>query len=56
VYAVDWISDGTTVCGGGLDGKVNLWDVRSMKLIQHYDVSKKAVNSIATHPSGVYLS
>lgn len=33
VYAVDWISDGTTVCGASDNGKIKLWDVRSMRLI-----------------------
>ena len=33
INSVDWVSDGTSVCAGGADGSVNLWDVRSMKLI-----------------------
>ncbi len=55
VYAVDWISDGTTICAASDNGKLKLWDVRSMRLIQHYEVSPSAVNSISVHQSGIYL-
>lgn len=44
------------MCGSTADGKLNLWDVRSMKLIQHYEIGKSAVNSISVHPSGCYLT
>ena len=33
IYTIDWISDGTTICAGSLDGKIKLWDARSMRLI-----------------------
>jgi centriolar protein POC1 len=33
VNSVDWVSEGTSVCAGGADGSVDIWDVRSNRLV-----------------------
>jgi centriolar protein POC1 len=38
VNAVAFHPDGTCVASGGADAVVQLWDVRSKKLAQHYQV------------------
>jgi centriolar protein POC1 len=35
--------------------KVKIWDVRSQRLLQHYDAHSDAVSMISFHPSGLYL-
>ena len=38
VNAVKFHPDGTCIASGGADNVVQLWDVRSKKLVQHYQV------------------
>ena len=40
---------------GSQDKKIKIWDVRSKRLIQHYDAHADTVNQIAVHPSGFYM-
>lgn len=47
--------DGTCVAAAAQDGSVNLWDVRSHRLIQHYDAHAGPVTSMRFHPSGSFL-
>jgi WD40 repeat protein len=33
IYEVDWNTDGTKLAGGGVDGKVHIWDVKDLNHI-----------------------
>jgi WD40 repeat protein len=43
------------VASGSDDKKIKIWDIRSKRLIQHYDAHASSVSSISFHPSGNYL-
>lgn len=47
--------DGTCVASGSSDKTVKIWDIRSQRLIQHYDAHSAEVNEIDFHPNGRYL-
>lgn len=47
--------DGTCVASGAEDTKVKIWDLRSKRLLQHYDAHDHHVNSLSFHPNGRYL-
>jgi len=47
--------DGTCVAACSEDNSIKIWDIRSQRLIQHYDAHSKEVTSIAFHPNGRYL-
>jgi len=47
--------DGTCIASGSDDKKIKIWDIRSKRLIQHYDAHAAPVSSISFHPSGNYL-
>lgn len=53
--SVDFHPDGTCVASGSVDSKVKLWDLRSKRLLQHYDAHDDTVNKISFHPNGTYL-
>lgn len=55
VNCVRFHPDGTLVASGGVDRKIKVWDIRSKRLIQHYDAHPAAVTGISFHPSGNYL-
>ena len=42
--------DGTCLASCGSDKKIKIFDVRSHRLLQHYDAHTDLVNSIAFHP------
>ncbi len=52
---VQFSPDGTCIASCGADGKINIRDTRSRKLIQHYESYEYFLNSIDFHPSGHYL-
>lgn len=47
--------DGTCIASGSSDTSIKIWDIRSERLIQHYDAANEGVTSIAFHPNGRYL-
>lgn len=42
-------------CEWGVLSRVQVWDLRVNKLLQHYTAHSGAVNSVTFHPSGNYL-
>lgn len=46
---------GTLVAGTGADCSIKIWDIRTQKLLQHYNAHSDEVNVIDFHPSGDYL-
>lgn len=55
INAVRFHPDGTCIAACSDDKKIKLWDIRSKRLIQHYDAHSAPVSSISFHPSGNYL-
>ena len=55
VNSVKFHPDGTCVASGSQDKTVKIWDIRSQRLIQHYDAHSAEVNEIGFHPNGRYL-
>jgi centriolar protein POC1 len=47
--------DGTCIASGSMDKSIKIWDIRSQRLIQHYDAHSSQVNEIDFHPNGRYL-
>jgi centriolar protein POC1 len=47
--------DGTCIAAGSADHSIKIWDIRSQRLIQHYDAHNDSVSEIAFHPNGRYL-
>ena len=47
--------DGTCIASGSEDKTIKIWDIRSQRLIQHYDAHSDHVNEIDFHPNGRYL-
>ena len=43
------------MASGSVDRKIKVWDIRSKRLIQHYDAHPSSVTGISFHPSGNYL-
>jgi centriolar protein POC1 len=55
VSDVKFHPDGTCLASCGSDKKIKVFDVRSHRLLQHYDAHNDLINSIAFHPNGSYL-
>ncbi|TNJ29827.1 WD40 repeat protein [Giardia muris] len=53
-HVVRWSPDGTSVATGGVKD-IQLWDVRSTTLLQHYSCHSNQVTSLDFHPTGKYL-
>lgn len=51
VSSVRFHTDGTCIASGGGDGKLKVFDVRSQRVIQHYDAHADRINALAFHPS-----
>lgn len=52
---VEWHPSGTCI-GAALSNNVaRIYDVRALKVVQHYCSHEAAVNRVAFHPSGNYL-
>ena len=47
--------DGTCIASGSSDRSIKIWDIRSQRLLQHYDAHQDGVNSVAFHPNGRFL-
>ena len=43
------------MASGSEDKTIKIWDIRSQRLIQHYDAHSDHVNEIDFHPNGRYL-
>jgi len=55
VTSVAFHPDGTCIAAGSTDHTVKVWDIRTNRLLQHYQLHDDAVNSISFHPSGNFL-
>uniref|UniRef100_G3TW21 POC1 centriolar protein homolog A n=1 Tax=Loxodonta africana TaxID=9785 RepID=G3TW21_LOXAF len=55
VTYVDFHPSGTCIAAAGMDNTVKVWDVRTHRLLQHYQLHSAAVNALSFHPSGNYL-
>ena len=55
VNAVRWSPDGTCVASCSNDKKIKIFDIRSGRIIQHYDAHSAPITSLSYHPSGKYL-
>uniref|UniRef100_A0A2I3RAF1 POC1 centriolar protein homolog A n=1 Tax=Pan troglodytes TaxID=9598 RepID=A0A2I3RAF1_PANTR len=55
VTYVDFHPSGTCIAAAGMDNTVKVWDVRTHRLLQHYQLHSAAVNGLSFHPSGNYL-
>ena len=55
INSVKFHPDGTCLASACNEKEIKIFDVRSKKLIQHYDAHTDSVNEIAFHPSGFYL-
>jgi len=55
VNGVVFHPNGSCLASCGADSKIKVFDLRSNRLIQHYDAHNDAVNSISMHPSGNFL-
>jgi len=47
--------DGTCIASCSHDKKIKIFDIRSQRLIQHYDAHSESVSSVSFHPTGNYL-
>ncbi|KAM7397179.1 hypothetical protein PAMP_020172 [Pampus punctatissimus] len=52
---VGFNSSGTCIACSGADSTLKIWDLRTNKLIQHYQVHSAGINSFSFHPSNNYL-
>lgn len=55
ITSLDFHPSGTCLVAGMNSGSVRVWDIRAMKLIQHYVAHEADVRSVAFHQSGNYL-
>jgi len=55
VKCVRFHPDGTMVASSSVDGSLKMWDIRSSKLLQHYDAHENEITHIDFHPSGNFL-
>ena len=55
VSDVKFHPDGTCIASCASDKKIKIFDVRSHRLLQHYDAHQDLINSVAFHPNGSYL-
>lgn len=55
VSDVKFHPDGTCVASCGSDKKIKIFDVRSHRLLQHYDAHTDLINTVSFHPQGTYL-
>lgn len=47
--------DDSMIASCSTDKSINIWDMRSGRLVQHYDAHKDAINAIEFHPNGNYM-
>ena len=50
VNQVAFHTDGAAVASAGQDKSINIWDIRSRQLVQHYSAHTDSVSSISFHP------
>lgn len=56
VSKVKFHPDGSFLAAAGTNGVVKLWDLRSRKLVQHYDAHAGPVEDMDFHPGGDHLA
>lgn len=52
---MEWHPSGTCIGAALTNNVARIYDVRALKVVQHYCSHEAAVNRIAFHPSGNYL-
>ena len=50
VNQVAFHTDGAAVASAGQEKSINIWDIRSRQLVQHYSAHTDSVTSISFHP------
>jgi WD40 repeat protein len=55
INSVKFHPDGTCIASGSSDNSIKIWDIRSLRLLQHYDAHQDSVSQVAFHPNGRFL-
>ena len=55
VNCVKFHPEGSLLASCSADCSIKVWDVRSSKLLQHYDAHNSEVTHVDFHPSGAFL-
>lgn len=54
ITSVKFNPESNCISSTGSEGTIKIWDIRSKKILQHYNAHSDTVNEISFHPSGFY--